>query len=206
MAETDPAHLPRFGSNRSGKVFARLVQPEALADTSNRSLSIQQRVSSGVALQKATAPLLNAYLGAFRKGAVTGADLIEVMGCLLRSTAAVSLTLAEFMTTLDKSDTSYAKRQDGFNQMKGGLKEVAEGALISLRERSAYTNKDLARLMGYLDETLPTLTQYMNPDGQKATLNRLGLLIRSPAMQDFSQQLTALRAKVKSSITSAGKH
>jgi hypothetical protein len=203
MADADPTHLPRFGSKRSGDVFARLVRPDAMTKAKDPSSSPRERAIESFKLVKVIDPVFKSYLGAFSKGAVAGADFVEIMGLVLRSCVAAIGPLVEAAAILDKRDPLYEERMSGFTQAKKGLGEIAEAALITLPDREHLQTEDVRRLLGYLYDTLPPLFVNMNADGQRATLNRLNMLVRTPAMRDFAQNLSVLRSKVMSSLAAA---
>jgi hypothetical protein len=198
FGQAEPTRLPRFGSKRSGSVFARLTQIDALGTIKDRSLPSGQRIGTALGVQKATSQLLKLYLAALGKGAVAGADVIEAMGAVLRTAVAFSIPIDEFITTLDKKDASYATRMDGLNQMKKGLGEMAEGTLISLSERDVFQKDELIRLIAFIDETFPPLMSHMRPEMQKSTLARMESLLHSPTMKDLAPNLTPVYVKLKS--------
>jgi hypothetical protein len=198
IGQTEPTHLPRFGSKRSGGVFARLTGLDAMAAMKDRSVPPGQRVNTALGAQQAASQLLKLYLAALGKGAVAGVDVIEVMGAVLRTTVAMSIPLDDFIATLDKNDRTYATRMNGLNQIKKGVGEMAEGALTTLSERDVFQKDELVRLIAYIDETFPPLMAHMRPETQKSTLAQMDSLLRNPAMKDLAPNLAPVYAKLKS--------
>lgn len=197
LGQAEPTRLPRLGSKRSGVVFDRLLRLDALGVATDRSVPPGQRMGTVLGVQKAASQLLKLYLAAFGKGAVAGADVVELMGAVLRTAVAIAVPLDEFIATLDKNDGTYATRMKGLSQMKKGLGEMAEGTLISLSERNVFQKDDLVRLLAYIDETFPPLMSRMQPETQKSTLARIESLLRSPAMKDLAPKLGPIYAKLK---------
>ena len=109
-------------------------------------------------------------------------------------TCVVMLQLVdEFIPTLHKDDPTYAVRMQGLEQMKKGLATVVAGCIQSLRERDAYRDSELKRLIGYLVETLPVI--YPNlPEGTRQEIPiRLQAIAKDPEMRGLIPELGQLR-------------
>jgi len=88
----------------------------------------------------------------------------------------------------------------GLERMKRGLAAVVAGGLQTLTERKSYRGSELARLVGYMQETFPLIVPRLPPVARTEVLIRLEKMQEDPAMKDLQPGLGALRLKVKASL------
>ncbi len=84
--------------------------------------------------------------------------------------------------------------------MKRGLASVVAGGLQTLTERENYRGSELARLVGYMQETFPLIVPRLPPAARDETLIRLEKLQADSAMKDLQPSLRELNLKVKASV------
>lgn len=113
IAQKGYRHLPRYKSERSGVVFARLTSPQNLDLFRNRSLPLGPRLSQSLNYLQASNQVNKLYLSAFLKKDVRDSELVELMGSLLRSTAVLLELVDELLPTLNKDEPSYEVRMQG---------------------------------------------------------------------------------------------
>lgn len=195
LVKEDPAKLPRFNSPRSGKVFARLTNPANLSIANNRSLPMDWRMSHMLSYFTAATAVAKMYLAADPRALTLGAEQLELLGSTLHAAVALAALAAELVPTLDPKDPTYPVRMKGLQGMRGGLATMVSGCLMTLTE-AQYAERDRARLLGHLEETLPRLFPHL-PDGMKAELPvRLRELEADPKMNFAADRLHALRGQL----------
>jgi hypothetical protein len=105
----------------------------------------------------------------------------------------------EFVPTIRPDDPKYAVRMHGLETMKQGLATTVGGCLQTLTERDIYTTAELLRLVGYLQETFPSIIPHLPADSQQETRVRLEKMAHDPAMKDLQPAIGKLLETVKTS-------
>lgn len=194
----DQANLPRYESERSGTVFARITSPQNLELFQNRSLPLEGRMPMALAYGDASNQILKLYLAAFIRHRVTDSEMVELLGSQLRMSV-VNVDLAnELFPTLDTNDPAYPIRLQGFEQMKRGLASVVIGALDTLIDRQTYRQTELARLANYIRETFPIIVPFLPPSARAETITRLEKLRDDPSLADFRLAMEELCDELQS--------
>lgn len=201
IAQKEPTHLPRYGSERSNKLFKRLIADENLAPYRDRSLPLGQRLPDALTYMESSGQLLQVYLIAFTQKAVGDSELIELLGAQLRVSVVMTELANELLPTLDKNDPSYPVRLQGIQQMKNGMATVVAGSLQTLTEFNNYRTSELKKFAGYLEATLPVLISELPSDRQSEFLTRLQSFLDDPKMQSLKPELDALVATVEETVT-----
>jgi hypothetical protein len=104
------------------------------------------------------------------------------------------------MATLSPHDPSYESRQAGVEQMRSGLNMVAAGTIQSLAETEFFTQAELARLVGYVEESFPTLIPNLSEATQAETIRELKMLSNMAHLAPFQERLSMLSAKLESAV------
>jgi hypothetical protein len=199
LASTSPEKLPRFQSPKSGALFARIVSREPLHFYRDKSHPLDARMQEALGCLQATNSLLKAYLPAFNLGRVSGDDLIELFGALLRSTQANLELVDEFVPTVSKQDPKYPARMAGLDRMRRGLASIVGGAITSLTERQSYVVETRVKLLGFCRETFPAIVPKLTAPSQAEIVERLSALAADPQMRDLPD-LSLLRDEVKAAL------
>jgi hypothetical protein len=192
--------LPRYRSDRSGVVFARMTAHQNLDGLRDKSLTIAVRLPLANSYFQALNQITKLYVGAFAKGEVAGGDLLELMGAQLRNAAVLLDLVDEFVPTLDKDDPTYPVRMRGLEGMRTGLALVVTGCLQTLTERESYRTGELVRLVGYMEETFPRLVPRLLPGSRSEVLTRLQAMQSDPALSDLQPGLGRVRAGVVTAL------
>jgi hypothetical protein len=200
LAQNGYRRLPRYKSERSGEVFARLTSPRNLDLFRNRSLPLEGRFPQSLSYLQAGNQIFKLYLSAYLKKEALDSELVELMGAQFRTTAVILELVDEFLPTIKKDDPKYEVRMQGLEQMKRGLASVVAGGLQTLTERENYRGSELARLVGYMQETFPLIVPRLPPAARDETLVRLEKLQADSAMKDLQPGLRELNLKVKASV------
>ncbi|MCA8992876.1 MAG: hypothetical protein KDA88_12885 [Planctomycetaceae bacterium] len=200
VAQEDPAHLPRYQSERSGMFFDRMTSDENLDLFRNQSVPIQQRLPLATNYMEANNELLKVYLMSFIDGAMGGVELLEIIGAQLRVWVVMNDLVNEFVPTLDKSDPTYPVRMEGLEQMKLGMALTVTGTLQTLTDGHAYRTSDLKRFTRYMTATFPHILRDLPEANQTETLIRLRTLVDEPKMQHLKPELDDLLAIVEKAV------
>lgn len=197
IAKSDPGHLPRYRSDRSGVMFARMTSPQNLERYQNRKLSLDLRMSPALTYLGATNDVLQLYVSSFLKNATGDSELIELIGSELHTAVVLLQLVDEERSTLKQDDPNSAKRVAGLEKMRNGLATMTGGALTTLTETSSYRTSERARLLRYLQETLPAIVAHISPDAQSDALDRIETLARDENLKPLQPGLDELATAVR---------
>ena len=194
--QADRARLPRYGSKRSGELFARLTASRNLDLYRNRTLPLMARLPDGLKYLESFNRLVKAYLSAFQDGAVGGDEIIELLGATMRVTTVLMGCVDEFVPTIPKDAPNYATRMAGLNQMKEGMASIVMGTLQTLSEKDEYRVDERLRLLGYMRESIPAILPRLLPGTRKEIAVRVKGMAKDadlkelqPALDDFSEAI-----------------
>lgn len=84
--------------------------------------------------------------------------------------------------------------------MKRGLASIVAGNLQTLTERDDYRGSELARLVGYMQETFPLIVPRLPSGARNETMIRLEKMQEDPAMKDLQSGVRELQLKVKDAL------
>ena len=200
LAQNGYRQLPRYKSERSGEMFARLTSPQNLDLFQNRTLPLDARFPQALNYYQASNQVFKLYLAGFLKNDVRDSEIVEVMGAQFRSTVVMLELLDEFLPTIKKDDPTYQVRMQGVDQMKRGLASIVAGGLQTLTEKESYRGSELVRLVGYMQETFPLIVPRLPPGARTETLLRLEKMQVDPALKGLQPGLGELHSKVKAAV------
>jgi hypothetical protein len=200
LAEKGYGQLPRYQSERSGAVFARLTSAQDLEPLRDRSLPLEARMPQGLAYGQASSRIFMLYGSAFMKKDVRDSEVVELMGAQLRSAVVMIELVDELLPTIKKDAPDYQYRMQGLEKMKGGLGFVVKGALITLTERQHYRRAELVRLIGHMREPLPLIVPRLLPEARDEVMAQLEKMQDDPALKDLQPGLGELRTRVKDAL------
>jgi len=192
--------LPRRESQRSGKVFSRLVSSQNLEIYRNHSLPIQSRISQAMLYFGSSKEIFKLYLSASLANEVGSIEIVDLFGVVLQNTVLLLELTDEFLPTLDKNDSSYPVRVQGLEGIKRGLASIVTGCIATLTERSSYSRDDLANLLRSMRETFPQIVPRLLPDTRTEVLLELDRLQRDPKLEDLQTQTRDLNEAVKAAL------
>ena len=168
----------------------------------DRTFPLQVRMPALMDYTVATNRIVKMYLGPFGSNAVGDDEMVELMGKLLRVSAAVMALVNEFTPTLDKNDPKYAVRLQGLAEMKAGLATVLLGALMTVDEPQYYRKETRRRLLGYMKATFPLILPGLTEESRKEILLRLKNISTKPELAELREQLEELQASITASTES----
>lgn len=200
IARDDAAELPRYGSPKSGKVFARITSDENLDQI--RAKAIPAAIRMGFALQfmQACSSVSKSYASGMLRQKTGGDEAAELVGLNLRIAVVMSGIVEEFMTTLDKKDSTYSTRLSGLKQMKAGMSTILQSAIMQASEPKALKPETLDRLLKAFDTTFPALFKAVPPSVRKETLAKLRELSEKPEYASHRTLLDPILEKLSQTI------
>jgi hypothetical protein len=197
LAKDDAGKLPRYRSERSGVLFARMTSLQNLEIYHVKKLSLDLRMSPALAYFGATNDVLQLYVSSFMNGVTGDSELMELIGSDLRTAAVLLQLVDEELPTLKQSDPKNVQRIAGLEKMRNGLATMTAGALTTLTEASSYRTSERARLLRYLQETLPKIVPHLSPAAQSETQIRIETLARDQTLKPLQPRLTELALAVQ---------
>lgn len=200
MAKDDAGKLPRYRSDRSGVLFARMTSLQNLEMYENKALSLDLRMSPALAYFGATNDLLQVYVSSFMKGVTGDSELMELIGSDLRTAVVLLGLVDEELPNIKPDDPGAAGRIAGLEKIRNGLATMAAGALTTLTEASSYRTSERTRLLRYLQETLPVIVAHLSPAAQSETQVRIEILARDQTLKSLQPGLTELALAVQGTV------
>lgn len=192
--------LPRYQSERSGEVFARITSAQNLSVLKNRTLPLESRAQLMSSYSEGLSAIYKIYMAAFAKGEIGDPEIVELMGASLRLMVTMSDIANELLLTLNKSDPTYPIRLGGFEKIKRSFASGLAGLFVFINAPDGLRPTDLNRLIGYMQETLPKIVPQLPPGSQSEAIIQLEKLKANPAVKEFGPQLENLLAEVKESL------
>jgi hypothetical protein len=198
----DKGRLPRYGSERSGKLFDRMASEDNLEFCDDPSDSLTKRYSSYSQYIDALKGISDLYESAFATDSAYRPDCVEIVNGAGQRAVSCGLKLAdEIVSALDKSDPSYARKMKGLDLMKRGAATMAAGCLKSLEDIPSEQLHTRMRLVGHIKSTLPDIFPRLPPGSRAEILVRLQELARKPSMNDVKADLEELDKQLRRSAS-----
>ena len=199
-----PGRLPRFQSQRSGALFARMTSAGNLASMMNPSVPRETRYQQAMQYTLATEGILKLYVEAFFKRETGDSEVLEMQAATLGVGLLLLRLIDEIEPELKKGGPMSATRLQGVSHVRQGNLRMVRGAITSLTEARAYRTSERIRFIGRLQETVPAIVSKLEP-GQRAEVVRwLDSLRGTAAHNDLEPALGQLQAKVKAAAEAAG--
>lgn len=197
LKNTNPEQLPRYKSERSGDVFARITADENLDLYRNLTLPLNERLLATNDYMMATNVIIKIYLEDYFRTGSGGTEFAELTGSALRIVVVLFDLVNEFIPTLDKNDETYAVRMDGLKKMKMGLSMVIAGTIDTISQPEFLIISERKRLVRYLSETIGSTLPNLSKSSQTEIIVRLKNLNEDPSMQDLQPELGELMESLK---------
>ena len=190
ISKRDSGQLPRFGSPKSGTVFARMTNKENLELFRNPTVPLEARLPLALQFMQAANGVNAAYLLGLVRQTTGDDEMTEITGLMLRVAVMMIELMDEFLPSLDKNDPTYPVRMDGMKKMKSGMANMMQGAIQQISEPGTWSREPLRRHIAYIDETFPVIIKSVSSGVRKETLVRLNSL---SADKGFGDNLAAFR-------------
>lgn len=162
VAKTDPRHLPRFRSARSGAVFAKITAPENFVSMSEASSAASIRLPDLLRAIEGLRTIQILYFNAPFTSVDLRDEMIELMAVSLEADLDVFAVMPSFLESLPPGERATPARTAGLQQAEKGLQQQVAGTVVSLRDPS-FTPEMRARLASHLARLLPRTKPHLPP-------------------------------------------
>jgi hypothetical protein len=174
MAKEDPAALPRYRDERSGAVFAKLVDVSAiLAALEDRGAPLKDRLEEAARAVQGVGVVSVVYIDAqIRKVAPLPRECIELAGANLRVTAPAMELVNGFLSGLDRNDPTYATRALGRDKMRRAAANTMTGFVMMIAGGMGDEEGRRSAIAHMLD-TFPRIAPQLTPEWREAVAENL---------------------------------
>lgn len=167
IAGKDPRELPRRGSPRSGKVFARMANAENLALIANQPVSIESRGRTISASLGATGDLLSVYIRASTPAGVFSAEVVDLYSLMLHLNVIVAQISEEFITSVPADDPTRPRRAEARVKLMRNIGQATRTTLGAL-SHPAFGRDERLRLVEQVRATLPKYINHLEEEQRQA--------------------------------------
>jgi hypothetical protein len=195
LARRERQSLPRFESERSGAVFARMTARDNLNLYKNRSLPLDARISQLLMHFRATNGIIGLYLSAAKAGESYNCEMVECFNSQKRASVLLFDLADELMLTLDKSDPASARRMVELKSVKGRTAELDMDSLQWLHE--PFDAGTHARLIETMIEIGPRIAPELPLAFRQELIAQVECYLEDPKLAEHRDQLLQLLALLK---------
>ena len=193
LASRRPDLLPRWRSEKSGKLFGRMVSLENLKPARDAKAALNPRLQLAGTCMVAFGSTLITYGKANTETGLYGDEIVEMIGFGLRVAALTMELFGEIPPDTFRRGSAARRNAKVLKQTIKGLTEVVDGAVTACGDGKTYTLSARLRLAGYLKETLPRLLPRLPEGNRKEIRARIEGLLR----QAKDSKLRALAGELK---------
>ncbi len=196
-------YFPRYESERSGAVFARLTSLDNLKPFTDSKVPLSVRFSAANQFLGPTNQILELYFTGQSRSKIRVIEVVEVMALQLH-VAKLNMELVEqAVPELDKSDPKYPERMGELEGVKRGIAGLILGGIAYLTEGKRDRQPDLKRLVIAMQETFPPLFTRVTMSSRETCLAKLDRVIHHPRMKDLKPDLIELKEKVLEALSAS---
>jgi hypothetical protein len=204
LSSISKSSLPRFGSERSGALFARMVSIENLLPPGG----VRQIIDSGqevtganiqrlVEYSRTVPPLLMLYIDQQPGVQRYGAEVVRVSLFALQ-TGRASIDLAYAILELQPKGTMDApKIVAARKQMSDGLNQTLNGLFEMVGQEPHFRSEDLEFLADGLRREVPLVFKYLTSEQKKGMRTKIKKVAAKHRNRQVRESLNALLAAVK---------
>jgi hypothetical protein len=196
LATENPSQLPRYDSERSGSVFARITARDNSEIYRDRSIPIQTRLSRFGDYREDLSSIWKKYTFALGGSHVDDIDHVELTGAVLRAIVLGDDQADEFLATFEKTDPTYPVRLDGLTKMRRSYGTILNGALVMLASTDKCRPFASARLLSHLQESAPVLLSRLAPEIRSQLIDRLKRIQSDPSRKELHPEIDDFLNKI----------
>jgi hypothetical protein len=201
LASTHPDHLPVFGSSKSGRVFAHLVDPTTLGLAQGNDIPVGERATT---LAKGYADLtdLMAIYGSPNGPNDSGPveqTLVELTGAILRSNSALLDTGEQVLDATRNDESRRAIRLGGYKKLVHfGAVNLALVTSVVCQPRSLSGPGGLdsdrrQKLLEYAQAYGPAIAKHLSDSERKSIADAMNIYLDHDRSDPFRPKLVELR-------------
>ena len=196
LSEIPNNAYPRFDSEKSKKLFDRLINSIYQDNFFDSSIPMEEQFESMLKLSKRWTAVLLKYNEAVQEGVDYSSELSHIQGAMLRISNHGMDLIDEFMKSIDREDDTYEVRMEGVEQSKNGLSTQIKGLLLSIKETHFYSKEDRQIMIDYLIKEGPRLLQRMTEKMRDEINLELADMISTEMDPDILESLENLRQEI----------
>lgn len=200
LAKDHPEQLPRYQSNKSGAMYARLTSPDNLAACRDPEMDLADRTQICVKWHAAHVQLFDIYYAAFEKGQVRDSEMVDIDGALMRNVVLTVDFWEEMAPTLDPNEEDYIVGMKHYETAQYATKGMMEGGLQALTEQHLYRKGELLRLIAHMDETFPAMIVRVPKSLRAEVMQKLADYQTKPSMSKFQPALGQLLQNTQAAL------
>lgn len=200
IAKREPQELPRYGSPKSGKVFARITSEDNLDSVRKKSLPLSIRTGFTLQYLHAITSIGKLYGTAAFQQKTGNEEATEIFGVTMQVAGILKELSEEVVVALDKKDPTYSARLKGAKQMTAGLEPILQGLLTHLTANKKMSPETKSRLIEHLNKSLPEIVKVLPLSAQKALQSNLETLSQRPEFAEHREDFAPLLEKISSII------
>jgi hypothetical protein len=202
LTTTKPASLPRYASERSGKIFARMTSSDNLAVLRNPLAPVSIRLPAALLYMHELNGIYQLYVTALQNRTVTGEDLVKLHGARLRACRVLLELAGEYSPTLATSDPKYQTRIEGIEAMRSATSDVMLAAVRALSDPLVYGLPARKRLVGSCRETFPAIAPRLAVASRDELVLELKAAAARPNLSNLLPELGMLQLDVTRTVAS----
>ena len=185
LAGNNRPPLPRFESERSGKLFARITSSQNLERLRDNSIPLKNRLDFASAYAVNFASIYELYAMAFFQSEVGDSEMVEICGFYLQLASSWKELVDESLRTALKDEPGYDGYVKGAERGKAGWAIIVDLGLTILADKAHYRASERLKLLGYVKKTIPALTANSSSD----LLRRVREMIEDPDQKALHDDL-----------------
>ncbi len=196
LVQKNPTQLPRYGSARSGKVFARLTSNDNLNALRNAALPLSIRLPALAEYLQGLNDVIRLYVDESKQRHVSGNEVAELYGTRLKAYRSTMELVDAFMQHLGTADPSHQERVAAIEKMRHELAATLGEVIGSLSEPRRFGLAARRRLVDHCSETFPVLVSRLPVVSREELLRQLNDANASPHLANLQPQLNRLKGEV----------
>jgi hypothetical protein len=190
------ASLPRYRSDRSGEVFARIISTEGWGKLTDKSIPLGRRMPDAMANYELLNAVNKLYSSGYMFGSTGDDEVVAIYCSMLRFIETFFNLVEEFVPTLDPGDPTYEVRMGGLRKMKAGFANMVVAGLMMLSDRDRIRISRRRHIVDTMQEVLPSLVPHLSEEGQDAVLSQIDSISEDPKIKVLRPDLRALRVSI----------
>lgn len=195
LDELSPSDYPTISPN--DKLLKKAINSIAQPILQNKDFALDLRMQQAITLQTAVNHILMKYNNAYVAGTDYSAELSYLLGLSLSVSKQVIAVVNEFIQTLDPNDEKYSVQIEGLKMMRNGTATQMDGALITLGESKAFTDKERNVMSKYFAENAFEIVNFLEEDYRFEFVAKLKRHISTETNEEIKEVLIALLTKFK---------
>ena len=205
LAEEDPSRLPRYKSEKSGKVFSRMTNLQNIDQLRSTVFPPAIRLGFGLQFIMASSSFGKTYAKGLLQEKTGGDEASELIQLNLHIAVAMNEIAGELLAADENDEKKGSKKLAGLKLVQEQLSTILQGALVQAAQSRAINPEARERLLATIEKTLPTLIDSVPPAVRKEVLKQLRELSLQPEYARHRDLLERMTDKLEKSIKEAEK-